>query len=569
MSSSCQSAESRRRGSALKRGYVACIPCRTRKVRCVIDNEPPCAKCAREHRDCDFEAHEKSWKHREPPRWAGKAPREASTANAVALNATTQQRLPSFVPPSNEPMSPTVSATSVDRSPTTVHLSSASNHDTPPVFVHHPNPMPNTASPSFTEKVVSSMISGPKDALDILFDAANQPPSSRAPNPGQTRLQLEFQSHPIPVVKQLSQPPDEDLDLWDKCRFVRQGWFTAQEAVTYVDLCVLAPDSSLQSLANYFRFYEYFAPLSPIVAGSYNPQNSHEKLVHEEPMLCCTILMIASRYFVLPGAGGHSRSHFIHQRLWQYCELLIRRVMFGQEKHSTAKTRVLGTIESYILIADWHPRSVHFPPETEGWDGLLISPDYDRHNRLQTNGEDPLIRWREDVFEPSKRSERMTWMLLGSAVNLAYELGVFSETSSSTTSSQIDNPSRSLRIRKALYINVTQMANRLGCASLLPDNFVFPSRLSFTPATPDDTLDSMDVYSDLWMGLTRLNKIASAMFFPSVEYTKQHVVSGQYDILLQHFSTTFEEWREESESGAKSKQYLSLIKSYGSPDRRT
>jgi hypothetical protein len=93
------------------------------------------------------------------------------------------------------------------------------------------------------------------------------------------------------------------------------------------------------------------------LTDDYRDHANHVRLVTEEPMLCCTLLMIASRYFILPGAGGVSRSHFIHQRLWQYCELLIRHIMFGQEKHSTAKTRIVGSIESLILISDWHLRA--------------------------------------------------------------------------------------------------------------------------------------------------------------------------------------------------------------------
>lgn len=38
------------------------------------------------------------------------------------------------------------------------------------------------------------------------------------------------------TITALSEADDATLDMWDKCRFVRQGWFTAQEAVTYIDL---------------------------------------------------------------------------------------------------------------------------------------------------------------------------------------------------------------------------------------------------------------------------------------------------------------------------------------------
>lgn len=253
-------------------------------------------------------------------------------------------------------------------------------------------------------------------------------------------------------------------------------------------------------------------------------------------MLCCTLLTISSRYFILPGAGGVSRSHFIHQRLWQYCELLIRRVMFGQEKHSTAKTRIVGSIESLILISDWHPRSVHFPPDTEGWDGELISPAYDRRNRLHTNGDLPLIRWREDVFEPARRSERMSWMLLGAATSLAYELGIFDGAGSSDPKLN----ARYTRAARLLYVYVTQMAVKMGCSSLLPGN------MQVGQASPESAVDPQwSACMKLWTDLTRLMKSASAMFFQSMSYTKQQLHSGQYVILLQHFSPSLDRWHEQ------------------------
>lgn len=113
------------------------------------------------------------------------------------------------------------------------------------------------------------------------------------------------------------------------------GWLTGQEGATYLDL-----------------FYEHIAPYAPVMTDDFQSHAQHRYLITSEPMLLTTMLMIASRFFTLPGPGGMSRSHFIHQRLWLYCELLIHRVMFGQEKHATAKVRIMGTIESLILIAD-------------------------------------------------------------------------------------------------------------------------------------------------------------------------------------------------------------------------
>lgn len=259
-------------------------------------------------------------------------------------------------------------------------------------------------------------------------------------------------------------------------------------------------------------------------------------------MLCCTLLTISSRFFVLPGAGGVSRSHFIHDRLWQHCEVLIRRVMFGQEKHSTAKTRVVGTIESLMLISDWHPRSVHFPPETNGWDGELISPGYDRQNRLQTDTNPPLIRWREDVFEPAKRSERMSWMLLGAAVNLAYKLGIFTEGVPGV--SGVLDPRQHARLHRSkrlLFVYVTQMASRMGCSSLLPETVSFASSSASTQGI-NPIEQSAESHLGLWVELTRLIKTASAMFFQSGQYVKSQLISGNYSILLQHFTPSLTGW---------------------------
>jgi hypothetical protein len=106
-------------------------------------------------------------------------------------------------------------------------------------------PSENAGSPSFTDRVVASMVTGPSDALDILFDAASHP-SAHEVRPEHASLpKLDFSSsHPIPVIKELSYPDDSVLDLWDTCRFVRQGWFTAQEAVTYVDLYAVSVHAS-------------------------------------------------------------------------------------------------------------------------------------------------------------------------------------------------------------------------------------------------------------------------------------------------------------------------------------
>jgi len=125
-----------------------------------------------------------------------------------------------------------------------------------------------------SDQVVRTAVSKPTDALDLLFDAARasaegndasvrqtRPDDSQGGNgddgrvtqatrtkafvPGMNSnnefavLDTPETAIPItPAVSNLSFPADDVLDVWGKSRFVIQGWFTAQEAVTYVDLYV-------------------------------------------------------------------------------------------------------------------------------------------------------------------------------------------------------------------------------------------------------------------------------------------------------------------------------------------
>lgn len=299
------------------------------------------------------------------------------------------------------------------------------------------------------------------------------------------------------------------------------------------------------------RFYKYLAPLTPVVVNQFHDHSAHTRLVVEEAMLCCTILMISSRFFMLPGSGGASRSHFVHHRLWHYCENLIKRIMLGQEKHSTSRIRVVGTIESLMLISDWHPRAIHFPPETEGWDEMLISPAYDPRDRKSANDEEPLIRWREDVFEPAKRANRMSWMLLGMATNLAYEIGILSSQRQEPSDSIDPAEYRKFRVQKLLYTYVTQTANRLGLPSVFPESISIATTRSSMRNVNDAAHFYWASYMDLNLELTQLSNAASSMFFQSATHLQSQVMGDHYADLLEHFSSSLLRWQDKFNSVAK------------------
>lgn len=271
--------------------------------------------------------------------------------------------------------------------------------------------------------------------------------------------------------------------------------------------------------------------------------------------------MISSRIHVLPGMGGISRAHFIHGRLWQHLEHLISRVIFGQEKISTAKTRTLGTIESLLLMTEWHPRALHFPPESDGWDfDLLANPDMPEGTGIADEEDSSaLYRWREEVFEPAKRSDRMSWMLVGAANSLAHELGIFGDwdsLASNESSTKTAGEMRRLRARMLLYVYINQLAARLGCTTLVPENAVMDKSMLPAMTVPDQQWYS---FMTCWMEITALMETATDMFFPSAVFTRQLLLSGRYKGLVNHFQPLLSQWNEKSNK-LEGEFYFSCIK---------
>ena len=275
--------------------------------------------------------------------------------------------------------------------------------------------------------------------------------------------------------------------------------------------------------------------------------------------MCCTILMISSRYFTLSVSGGLLRAQMLHQRLWEYCELLIRRILYGLEKTSTSRIRIVSTIESFLLISDWHPRSILFPLDHEMYDS---DPD-----PLDTQGireaersSGPSVEWRNNVLEPARRSDRMSLMMLGTANNLAYELGLFADDLGMITDSEHERRRR-MRTRKLLYIYVTNIAVRMGFPSGLPQDIVFASsKESFNALNEVGTpFESWNTIADLWLELVRLSKTASAIFFGSHSHTTKQLLNGQYVTLIQHILPLLDKWYIKFQSSIVPGMYLVLL----------
>lgn len=297
-------------------------------------------------------------------------------------------------------------------------------------------------------------------------------------------------------------------------------------------------------------FFKNMSPLSPILTSLYSDHRNHHWLLSRDPVLCCTILMVSSRYHVLPGAGGESRNFFIHHRLWQHCQQLVMRLTFGQEKASRSKIRSIGTIEALLLMSEWHPRSLHFPPEIDGWDSDLISgaPEPEKNKDDSSASEN---KWLEDMTEPARRSDQMSWMLLGSALSLAHELGIFEAEDKELDYSAYEGfissdqmKLRKQRVQRLLYVYINQLAWRIGCMSLMPQSLNHAILGGQKSRELSRSGDEWLTLMDSWMDLTKLAKSVTDLFFPSVEFARQQLHSGRYIGLLDHFRPLLSQWKE-------------------------
>ncbi|KAG4430793.1 hypothetical protein IFR05_013726 [Cadophora sp. M221] len=241
------------------RTYVACVNCRSRKVKCIIGTRPPCAKCQREHRECVFDDQRRSQKRRKPPVWA-----------QVSATLDRQSESPSKEDTPQLPVSSTNQASSLPlSSPDAIRARQKEAS-----IRRQPSRPP-------TDKVIRGVVTKPGDALDLLFDASRpmdhdstfsqtghgQQQSENFADAGNLRQTSHstlagdngFQifdapgSTPglTPAVSILSYPTDEVMDVWDKCRSESMSWMLASTALSLAyELGVFTEDGTETSQSN-------------------------------------------------------------------------------------------------------------------------------------------------------------------------------------------------------------------------------------------------------------------------------------------------------------------------------
>ncbi|KAF2453679.1 hypothetical protein BDY21DRAFT_258620, partial [Lineolata rhizophorae] len=606
------------------RVYQACIPCRRRKVRCdlgPVDNphDPPCLRCRRESKECFFSKTRRKSKHhdgadddsvgtadRDQPseyeiRNARKRVRtDEGTRSPTAVAAPAALAVAYGGPVSPRPLTP---GGSVGQSRPLRRPGGPGSAQQPPNEEEDVK-----ASDKAAALLQASEIYSGHDALHLLMEAAGRngdiaqrrgtgsSASLQSPHANGARMfgagggPRQMAETPVdPAIAQSaaggSLGPDDvtynnAIKAWSRFRFVRNGWFSAKEAIDYVDY-----------------FYQHMAPLTPIVPD-FRSYACHEKLLRDEPMLLMTLLTISSRYMSLSGSGANSRAGQIHGRLWSYLRKMIDRLIWGQEKVENLNgaigkpgsdinpltrrgLRTLGTVESLMLLTEWHPKALHFPPDDDDDDFLL--PDM---NDLMMQNDSALEdgnSWSrgakvDSFLEPCWKSDQICWNLLGLAMTVAIEIGVLTEAQDNDLlrepqeMSQDDVVSflkRKRRIKELLLIYISQTCGRCGFTSMVPNIYagnvpqspgqVYNERFrgllgagrqgldAFVSFDGHNT-DPLDTTIRMWTQIALLNELGNQLLFPSKKETRDMIKSGRHMKLLEDFQPKLKQWRKEFDS---------------------
>ncbi|KAG5355228.1 Transcriptional activator ARO80 [Yarrowia sp. E02] len=377
--------------------------------------------------------------------------------------------------------------------------------------VQHPPPAETPSHETGDEYIAKKEMYNTSDALDILAHAARSFPKIDSPaTPNVT-------SPSPPSVRPLASLGDMELIRTRKI-------LTEEEALNLIDF-----------------FFHTMHPFYPFI-----PKELHSgSVLADYPILLAAILTIASRYHSLPepvvvheNPGNQkkaSRAAQIHSKMWIYCQQMISRSIWGE-----ASSRSLGTVYAFLLFSEWNPRAIHWRwfdyanPRFDTTDSEVYhdvelsvgaSPDSARRN---TPGQSGFSVQNEsdckDVDEKgglgaSRRSDRLAWMMIGTAIRLAQEIDIL-ET----------NP----KVFIATHLSELVLAIRIGRKSILARsvNEITSSTLKFTP------------FEAAKLGLLQIMALSHETLYMSRETTREMLKDGKYLRFLALFTPHLQNWEE-------------------------
>ncbi|KAA8909747.1 hypothetical protein TRICI_004396 [Trichomonascus ciferrii] len=238
-------------------------------------------------------------------------------------------------------------------------------------------------------------------------------------------------------------------------------------------------------------FFDTLHPFYPFI-----PEKLHTpESLADVPILLASITTLSSRYYALDSV---ERDKYVelHNKLWDYCQRLITKTVWAE-----ASTRSIGTVFSFLLFSEWNPRAIH-----QRWQ------DYANHDIQPNQGGDGI-----SGLSASRRSDRLSWMLLGSGIRLAQDLGLM-ETSS--------------KVYLATHLSEIVLALRMGRKSMLSHslNEPVPENLEFTQ------------YEKAKLGLLQIMSLAHETLYGTRSATRELLRNGSFLTFLALFGPHLDNW---------------------------
>ncbi|KAI5481636.1 hypothetical protein MNV49_002862 [Pseudohyphozyma bogoriensis] len=231
----------------------------------------------------------------------------------------------------------------------------------------------------------------------------------------------------------------------------------------------------------------------------------------DELHLTTTAIVIASR---------HDKNTTVHEQSWAYLQTLINDIILG-------KSVAVGAVEALLLLSEYLPRQPDLAP-------------------AEVNAEE----------------NRMSWMLVGTAVRLGYMLRLdeaslqpaksLAESTDNSAAQELLNRERvawtycylfdrqiSIRTGKAFWSRGPGLCFSGGAGGIYPTAAKnFPS-LRFIPEVQDDYASLLQAYVELSQIMTSTNDI----LYPSKDRTLSLVRLGEYYKFLDEFTRSLEAFR--------------------------
>lgn len=484
-------AEEDKNSIKFRRNYKACLNCRTRKVRCDLGpveapHDPPCARCRRERKECVFAESRRGGSHGGSAgdgivkkRKLEATPEVVQSGHSTRQNSTDQHHRPSLQsltqavnytqqqeqqqqqqqqqihhPQAHHPIRPPSGSAPAQTQPTVQPTHSPEEHSQPVPPPTRPSEITTLQGALVFLARAAGTIAKADDRDNIngreIHEKLEDQDSSTSTSRNNSNTNITTTSSTInapeyensfiaPLIRPHGKKPTV-MPPVSNASNVRPNPSKRLTDIEYIGPNKMLTEQEAERLIN--LFFLTMHPFFPHI-----PTQLHApQILAQYPILLCAILTISSRYHPFENTSSaqvnkNSRNIQLHERLWIYCQRLISQTVWAE-----ASTRSIGTVLAFLLFTEWNPRAIHWR-----WS------DY-ANNKDDMGPEGPGLPNDEEEDEglaglgAMRRSDRMAWMLVGTSVRLAQDMGFINSSS---------------KIFIATHIAETHTAMNLGQRSML------------------------------------------------------------------------------------------------------